>query len=179
MSAELFSYMIAARDIPSAGKRYRIEADAAARRRLAEALGIPEVASLRADLEVRPASGADFALRGVLAASVVQIDIVTLEPIAQEVQEEIDLTLTSAEDDGRRLRRPSTPDAAAGDERDIYRNGRIDLGEIIGEHLALGLDPYPKAPGADFSGYVEDDPQDDPSPFASLAKLKHRGGSPR
>ena len=55
---------------------------------------------------------------------------------------------------------------------DVYRDGRIDLGAIVAEHLALGLDPYPRSPGVAFDGHIEDDPAADPSPFAALAALK-------
>ena len=30
-------------------------------------------------------------------------------------------------------------------------NGQIDLGALTAEFLALGLDPYPRKPGVDFS----------------------------
>ena len=30
-------------------------------------------------------------------------------------------------------------------------NGQIDLGAITAEFLVLGLDPYPRKPGVDFS----------------------------
>ncbi len=177
MNAEPFSYEIAAYEIPGAGKRYRIEADAEARRRLAAALDIPEIVSLTAEVEAKPLRGGEIAVRGVLSASVVQTDVVTLDPVGQEVQQDIDVTLERAEGAGRdrkgKGRRAKTAEA---EERDTYRNGRIDLGAVVGEHLALGLDPYPKAPDAAFAGYIEDDPADDPSPFAALARLKERGG---
>ena len=178
MNPEPFSHKVPVRAIPSGGKRYRIEADAEARGRLAKALDIPEVVSLSADLEVEPALGEAFAVRGGLAASVVQTDVVTLEPLAQEVREEIDIVVARAAEGPSDEASEGGAAGAVLDERDTYRNGRIDLGAIVSEHLALGLDPYPKAPGAEFSSYVEDDPGNDPSPFAALAKLKDRGGSP-
>ena len=45
--------------------------------------------------------------------------------------------------------------SAETDEPDFYRNSRIDLGGIVAEHVALGLDPYPRAPGVEFAGHVE------------------------
>ena len=47
-------------------------------------------------------------------------------------------------------------DAEAEGGPSIYQNGRIDLGAIVAEHLALGLDPYPRTPGVDFPGHIED-----------------------
>src|SRR5687767_2539043 len=97
MSPEPFSYKIAASEVPQAGRRYNVEADDEARRRLAGALGIPEVSALTAELEVKPMRGGAFAVRGSLSASVVQTDVVTLDPVAQDVSENIDLTLVAAE----------------------------------------------------------------------------------
>jgi hypothetical protein len=171
MSAEPFPYKIAVSEVPQAGRRYDVEADEAARQRLAGALGIPEISTLSAQLEVRPMRSGAFAVRGSLSASVVQTDVVTLDPVAQDVTEAIDLTLVAAERD-----RDAVP-PGGGEEPDTFSNGRIDLGAIMSEYLALGLDPYPRAPGTNFASYVEDDPAGDVSPFAVLASLKKPGGS--
>jgi hypothetical protein len=47
--------------------------------------------------------------------------------------------------------------------------GRIDLGGVITEFLALALDPYPRKPDVSFQPAIE---EKDPSPFAALAALK-------
>jgi hypothetical protein len=113
-------------------------------------------------------------VRGRLSASVVQTDVVTLEPVRQEVTEDIDLTLLRADATWPGLKPGELVDASEPDGPDLYHNGRIDLGVIAAEHLALGLNPYPRAPGIEFPGHVEDDPVEDPSPFAALAKLTGR-----
>ncbi|MBA3519191.1 MAG: DUF177 domain-containing protein [Rhizobiales bacterium] len=172
MNPDPFSFRVVANDVPREGRRYHIEADAEERRRLADALGIPEVAALEADLEVRPVGGQSLAVRGALKASVVQNCVVTLEPFSQEVAEAIDLTLMRAEAGPPGLRGGEVLiDAFEPDGPDLFHHGRIDLGIIVAEHLALGLDPYPRAPGIDFSGHLEDDSAADPSPFATLARL--------
>ena len=174
MKAAPFSHQVVAGDIPGEGRHYRIEADAEERRHLAETLNIPEVQSLCAELEVRPLRGGAFSVRGSLKAAVVQTDVVTLDPVTQTVEEGIDVTLMPAEGGPRSRQKQILVDAVETDGPDLYHNGRIDLGVIAGEHLALGLDPYPRAPGIDFPGHVEDDRASDPSPFAALAKLKTR-----
>jgi uncharacterized metal-binding protein YceD (DUF177 family) len=66
----------------------------------------------------------------------------------------------------------------AEDPPEVAVGGRIDLGEIAVVHLALALDPYPRAPGAAFDAKawgVEPEKDEKPttvSPFAALAKLK-------
>ena len=91
------------------------------------------------------------------------------------VKEAIDVTLMPA--DGRVATsrgKEILVDPVSESGPDLYHGGRIDLGVIVGEHLALGLDPYPRAPGVDFQPHVEDDPRDDPSPFAALKNLPRR-----
>lgn len=173
MSQPAFSQTIVASDIPPGGRHVRLEADAEQRRLLAAAMQIPDVTALTADLEVRPARGRAFRVRGRLDAEVVQTDVVTLEPVAQPVQEEIDVTLMPAE--GERPRRPRAEvlvDIAEPDAPDLFHNGRIDLGAIVSEHLALGLDPYPRAADSAFAGHVEADDSPEASPFAALARLQ-------
>lgn len=177
MNPDPFSFRIVANDVPREGRRYHIVADEEQRRRLADAIGIPQIAALAADLEVRPIGGQSLTVRGALKASVVQNCVVTLEPFGQEVAEPIDLTLMRVEagPPGQHAKEvlidPSEPDGP-----DLFHAGRIDLGIIVAEHLALGLDPYPRAPGVDFSGHLEDDPATDLSPFAMLAKLNKTDG---
>ena len=176
MTAEPLSYPVLVADVPAGGRRYHFDADAQSLSQLAEMLGIPAVPALRAEFEVRPAHGGAFRVRGKVVGSVVQTDVVTLEPVEQAVDEEVDLTLVSAQDagGGRRRAREELVDAAEPDGPDLFHDDRIDLGIIAREHLALGLDPYPRAPDSDFSGYIEDDTPL-PSPFAALKSLKERG----
>ena len=56
------------------------------------------------------------------------------------------------------------------DEPDPIVDGKIDLGALAAEFLALGLDPYPRKPGAEFAAPVAE--EDDDSPFAPLTELK-------
>lgn len=52
----------------------------------------------------------------------------------------------------------------------VLESDPLDVGEIVAQHLALALDPHPRAPGVSFEGYS--DPEEAPaSPFAGLDKL--------
>ncbi len=164
MSKAPLSLSVRASEIPAGGRRFHIEANESERRGLADELGIPEVSQLAADLDVRPLAGGAFSVRGALSASVVQTDIVTLEPVRQAVDEAIDVTLVAAEDAAAEPGETELPD--------LYRGGRIELGALTREHFALGLDPYPRAPGVEFLDHVEDDSAAEASPFAALARLR-------
>jgi hypothetical protein len=168
MKSGSLSLTVRTDEIPAGGRRFRVEASAAERFALARELGIPEVTELTADLEIRPLGGEAYSVRGKLAAAVVQTDVVTLEPIPQAVSEAIDLTLVAAE--GAAGAAASGPEESEGP--DVFHGGRIALGALAREHLALGLDPYPRAPGVEFPGHIEDDSAADASPLAALAKLK-------
>ena len=56
------------------------------------------------------------------------------------------------------------------DPPDLIVDGRIDLGALAAEFLALWLDPYPRKPGAAFEPGEEEAGRD--SPFAALARLR-------
>jgi hypothetical protein len=175
MKDEPLSYEVLVRDIPAAGKHVHIDADEAQRERLAEVLDLAAIAELTADLDLRPVAGRAFSVRGSLRAVVVQTDVVTLDPVAQDVLEPIEVTLMPEESIVPKARKDVLVDVGEENGPDLYRNGRIDLGVIVSEHLALGLDPYPRAAETEFAGHVEDGPASNPSPFAALARLKGGG----
>jgi uncharacterized metal-binding protein YceD (DUF177 family) len=146
------------------GRREILEADEAERAALARRLGIPAVEHLRAELLLRPEAGGAVRAEGRLAAAVVQLCVVTLEPVEQRVEEVVDLRLLPA---GRE------PQDEADEPDEIATQGGVaDLGEAVAEQLALALDPYPRAPGAALPAEATDAGE---HPMAALAKL--RGGA--
>ena len=55
------------------------------------------------------------------------------------------------------------PTLDGADPPDEIGNGRIDLGALTAEFLALGLDPYPRKPGVSFGESAPSDRSDSPS----------------
>ena len=58
-------------------------------------------------------------------------------------------------------------------------DGRIEIGELLAQHLGLAIDPFPRAPGAVFESVILDSAppaqlmtDGRPSPFAVLKLLK-------
>lgn len=167
-------------DVVPDGVTVRITTTEAERTATARFLRLPEVKSLSAELTVRPWRGKGLSVIGSVVADVVQACIVSLEPVPESVDEPVDMrflppdALPSAAFD---LEVEIDPEAE--DLPDPLTGDSIDLGAVVVEHLALGLDPYPRADGAIFE--VADDgpvpPEDErPSPFAVLGKL--RGNDP-
>ena len=73
------------------------------------------------------------------------------------------------------LKRTET-DVSADDETDSLEplvGGTVDLGAIATEYFLLGIDPYPRKPGAVFEPPSAGDAAT--KPFAALAALKKLG----
>ncbi|HXP95944.1 MAG TPA: DUF177 domain-containing protein [Telmatospirillum sp.] len=153
---------------------YDLEANAEERVALAERFGILALEALTARVRVkRVTGGTQIRLAGHFSADVVQACVVSLDPVPAHLEEDFVLLFAAEkkEDAGELV--------LALDEEDPpepIENGVIDAGEAVAEHLALALDPFPRAPNAVFEGIG--DPEPDPpakvASFASLASLKKK-----
>jgi uncharacterized metal-binding protein YceD (DUF177 family) len=158
-----------------------LEASEAERQALAKAMDIPGIASLKAELTVSEVGRGRFEVTGQVHSKLSQVCVVTLEPFESEVTEPVEITFAPPEEveraetayAGRReedptgLEMPEPPDAV--------ENGKIDLGKVAAEFLALALDPYPRKPGVEFQSPEPEGAEDEKeSPFAVLAKLKQK-----
>ncbi len=111
--------------------------------------------------------------RARCSATAGQTCVVTLEPVDNEVEETIDVAFVPQQapepaGDGK-AEKPEPRDVKWNDPEPLI-GGTIDLGALATEFLILGLDPFPRKPGAVFQPPHDDKP--DPGPFADLAKLK-------
>jgi hypothetical protein len=59
-----------------------------------------------------------------------------------------------------------------GEPPEPLENGIVDLGAVATEFLILGIDPYPRKPGAEFTPAKTR--QEGEHPFAALAALKKK-----
>jgi uncharacterized metal-binding protein YceD (DUF177 family) len=175
-----FSHVVEVDRIGPQGLHVQLEADQAACVALAKRLRILAVLALKADLRVvpDPAIAGQYRVSGQLEAEVDQACVVSLEPVRQQVKEAFIRLFAPesalapqtelAEDEAEWL------DPEADDPADPIIGGQIDLGAVVAEELALGLDPYPRKPEAGLpTGYRPDVEEGAKiSPFAALAKLK-------
>jgi uncharacterized metal-binding protein YceD (DUF177 family) len=168
-----WSVPVAVNDIPESGLRIEIDAPAAVRGQvlaLVEGLStVHDLASLSGVFDLGR-SGSKVHVRGRVRAKVGQTCVVTLEPIENGVDEEVDLTFAPGADEteGEVELRPDQdpPEPLTGDT--------IDLGQLATEFLVLGIDPYPRKSGVEFAPVKVG--EDAPKPFAALAGLKKRLG---
>lgn len=142
-----------------------VEASQAECDALARDFRIPAIRDLTGRFEV---AGPTSLLRvtGTVEATVTQVCTVTLEPFESRVSEPVEVAFTDTD-------RPAGTDAEDADVPDPIVGGRVDFGVITAEFLALGLDPYPRAPGVAFEPVQIGE---DAGPFAALKGLADKKG---
>ena len=141
---------------------------------LAKRLEILELSNLTADLTLkRRMAGHMVQVTGTFTADVVQECVVTLDPVPDHIESSFEAFLTDI--------RPPVPLAGEvevvpeKDAPEFVENGLIDAGELVTQHVALELDPYPRVEGASHELTDEELPPDEEKthrPFEALAKLK-------
>jgi uncharacterized metal-binding protein YceD (DUF177 family) len=164
--------------IPDTGLHRKLEASTAERQAMAELAGLREILSAQAAFDVTPKSGGRVHVTGYVRARVGQTCVVTLDPIENEIDEEIDL-MFAPEAEARRLAdlieegqdNEEPPEIA--DPPEAIVGGIIDLGRLATDALFLAIDPYPRKSGAVFEAEVTTaDPGD--HPFAVLKALQEK-----
>ena len=165
-----WSVPVAVADIPESGKRFDLIADESTRAEVAQIAGLRSVPRLQARFDVVRHGSDGLRVDGEVSASVGQNCVVTLDPIDNEIKEDVSLVFMPP-------RAPAvSQDGAEGidliepDEPEPLIAGTIDLGALATEFLIVGIDPYPRKPDAAFDYRVEQD--ESAHPFAALAALK-------
>jgi hypothetical protein len=148
-------------------------ADAHTRAAVAKAAGLPALPRLEATFDLARSGRNGMRVLGRVSATVSQTCVVTLEQVENLVEEDIDLLFQPA---------PAHAPVAEGhvnemevpaeDEPETMTGGMVDLGALAIEFLILGLDPYPRKPGAVFEPPPSG--EDGAHPFAALAALRKR-----
>ena len=187
-----FSRMLMVEEVPPEGLDLTISATQAERQALATEDGLEGLTKLEGALHVAPWRKGGLSVTGEMRARITQICVVTLEAFESEIVEAINVNFAPeaapiqtgiterVREKATRSRRrgpPAVAEPAANfegedDPADPIIEGRIDLGALVAEFLALGLDPYPRKPGVDFADSAAAVPEVDESPFAKLQAIK-------
>jgi len=165
----LWHVPVAVEDLADTGEHFDLVADAQVRAALARIAGLRDLPRLEANFDVRRHGAGGLHVAGRVSATVGQACVVTLEPLANEVEEAVDL-LFVPQPAAQRENGKTDAHGESSDEAEPLIGGRIDLGALATEFLILGLDPYPRKPGAVFQ--PPPDAKPDEGPFAALATLK-------
>jgi Large ribosomal RNA subunit accumulation protein YceD len=144
--------------LPKKGERFKGEADGGLLIEIAYQLKILRVDELRWELVAKPWGKKGFRLDGIVKAIVAQACIVTLAPVIEQIEETVDLRFVPEETNSEKPRKTGLEedinfDAMPEDEPETYAGDEFDAMPFVIEHLALGLDPYPRAKGAAFADY--------------------------
>ena len=178
--ADPWSAPVTVAQIPDTGLHRDIEADPAAREAMAAVAGLREILSANASLDVTPKGGGRFHVAGQVRARIGQTCIVTLDPIENDIDEDVDLIFAPPEqipEMADLVDVAAESDAEVPDPLEPILNGVIDLGRVATDALFLGIDPYPRKPDAVFEPpVVPADPGD--HPFAALKALRLDAKSP-
>lgn len=158
-------------------RRMEVDETATAEERaaIAAALDLIEAPKLTVTGEITPKGRDGWLFTGEVRAKVVQACVVTLQPVAATVVEPIERAYTEDADRAPKHELDFDPD---GDDPPDYAAHAIDVGAAAVEALTLGLDPYPRAPGAAFDGAEARPPGAEPirdvetRAFAGLAALR-------
>lgn len=147
-----------------------IEAGPEECREVARRLGLEALTGLRARFGLgRSASAPLIRISGRFEADVVQLCVVSLEPVGQHLAGDFSLTYSlepvSMEDDLELT-------LADEDLPEEVLDGVIDLGEAAVQQLAVALDPYPRRPDAEVPATPSPAENGPDGPFAALGKLK-------
>jgi uncharacterized metal-binding protein YceD (DUF177 family) len=176
-----WSFPVTVSRLPETGLHVEIEASAAERAQLAAVAGLNAVVMAKASFDLAPAFGSRVDVSGRLHARVGQTCVATLDPVENDIDEAIAVVFAPPEQipvSVRPVQKEEGEDAEIPDPPEPIVNGVIDLGHLAAEFLMLGIDPYPRKPGASFAApEVAADPED--HPFAALKALKVPPGRPR
>lgn len=152
--------------VPSRGLDIDVTATRAECEALARRFGLLDLPALGAEVNIRPGLGGVWTVSGRLRADVVQVCVVSLETVAQSLDEAFELRFAAAAVGKADVATdPDAPEPLEGET--------IDVGAIVADHLSLALDPFPRAPGVEYQPEPES-ADDKPNPFAALAQLKGR-----
>src|SRR5689334_11874558 len=171
-AAPAWSVPVTVAAVPETGQRLDLEADGPARDAIAKIAGLAALPRFKAGFDLTRHGAEGLCVAGRVSATVVQNCVVTLEPIESEIDEAVDLVFLP--DVAPATRAMDVQVLETDDPPETIRDGMIDLGAVATEFLVLGLDPYPRKPGAVFDAPPAGDPAG--HPFAALAALKKDGG---
>ena len=165
--------------LPGSGFRARLRPDEAERAMVAAACGVTAFHRLEADLLVKRWRRDGVEITGEIRATVEQPCVITLEPVLQQIDGQLDVTFIR-EDSKLSRRQPVDTgelvlDPDGEDIPESFSGDTIDLWPVVVEWLGLEIDLFPRSEGAELPPEITGENDEDerpPSPFAVLKALK-------
>lgn len=181
-----WSHYIDAEEVTAEKLRLSITPDKEARKNLVRRLGVLNFDTLKADLVLqREQGGMVIHVSGHITATLQQSCVVSLDPVETKVNENFEawfadqdqaIALAKVKHDQQAKMNGETPILEEQEDPEPIVDGKIDLGELVTQHLSLSINPYPHAEGVHYE-YGDDEPQKVPeafknNPFAALKDWK-------
>jgi hypothetical protein len=162
---------VAVEEVAETGQHFDLVADAPVRAAVAKIAGLRDLPRFEANFDLTRRGGGLHVV-GSVSATVGQNCVVTLEPLANEIEETIDLVFEPPQKLAEAAEPEGQQHGVKWDDPEPLVGGVIDLGALATEFLILGLDPYPRKPGAVFEPPQDAKPEQ--GPFAALGRLAKR-----
>jgi len=163
-----YSYLVPLDSLGATAKKLTLTVGEKARTALAKRFGLIAVDSFTAALTVRRLPHSSLVrVEGSFAADIVQRCGVTQEPVPAHIEEPLAARFGPEEASPAEVE--FDPDEE--DPPEPFTGDAIELGEWLAQCLAVAMDPYPRAPGAEWEPLTEDGESDDSGtyrPFESL-----------
>lgn len=169
-AASEFSRPFAIDGLRDGDAQVKVAAEPEERARLALRFDLVAIDSLVASFNLRLSPLGEVEVDGRLEAEVVQRCVVSLEAVPARVAESLELRFAPGAP-------PPVEDLSFGpgeeEPAEPLEGGELDLGEVAAQQLALALEPYPRARGAQVGPSSVGQAGGAPAgPFAALSALK-------
>jgi hypothetical protein len=155
------SFRVNVARLPQKGMPVIINATTEQRKELAAVHGLLEVEKLEARLLVAPWNRNGVRVSGNVEADVVQACVVTLEPVPDHIDAEIDSLFLPQDSKLGRLGFEGggeiVIDVEGEDSPEVFEGDSIDVGALAEEFFGLDIDPYPRKQGAALEAAKPDD----------------------
>lgn len=170
-----FSRVVSVEALGRAGLELEIEADQRERAALVRRFGLDALEKLVAVARLTPRGDGEVRLVVTFDADVVQLCVVTLEPVAVRLSERFEIAFAPLAEGVEEVE--VVIDVEAEEPPEPLVEDRIDVGEMVAQHLAMAIEPYPRAPSVEMgdllSGAVDSGgAASSIGAFAELARLK-------
>lgn len=173
--------------LPNTGRNIVFKADQHALMPIRDELQVERLTLFQAKLLARPWKKGGLSLKGNVTVHLEQACVVTSEPVADELNIEIDRKFLPA---GKSIRQEKLNDEGelvidpdAFDFPDEFQGDTIDLWAALLEEVVLGLNPFPRIDGAEIAAEYQADEATDiaadetHNPFSELNTLINKKNS--
>ncbi len=184
-----WSHLIDSDDIGSKVVRLEISPPKDVFEALCKRLNIHSISEMKASLTLqRNHVSKVIHIQGTISAELYQKCVITTEPVRENIKDTFEAwfadpnsAVSFAKAKRERMSRKEQNDLPIIEEHEdpeAIIDGKIDLGELVVQHISLALEPYPKLEGASYDNQgdpLEDAPEGTyDNPFAALKDWKDK-----